>query len=224
MGFIKINILVEGQTEETFVNQILGPHLMQYDIFPVPVIVKTSIEENGTAHKGGFVKYSEIRKQILRLLEDSSADIVTTMIDYYALPKSFPGKENIQGNNCFEKVRFLEQKWFEDIKNQRFVPYLQLHEFEALVFASPLEISKAFPGKQNIHKQLEKIRKGFDSPEEINDNPGANPSSRIIRLIPEYQKVFHGALIAGRTGTDAIISECRHFCEWIDKLKSFRTV
>ncbi len=144
------------------------------------------------------------------------------MMDYYALPKSFPGKEDIQGNNCFEKVRFLEQKWFEDINNQRFVPYLQLHEFEALVFTSPLEVSKAFPGKQNIHKRLENIKNKFDSPEEINDNPDTNPSNRIVKLIPEYQKVFHGALIVGRIGLDKINNECSHFCDWVDKMEGLR--
>lgn len=216
---IKINILVEGQTEETFVNQVLAPYLLEYSIFPVPIILRTNIEENGTTHKGGFVKYSEIRKQILRLLDDSIAKIVTAMMDYYALSKSFPGKEAVQGINCFERVGYLEKMWADDINHQKFLPYLQLHEFEAILFTSPLEISNSFSMK-HINKQLEDIRRKFDSPEEINDNPNTNPSKRIMNIIPQYQKVFHGPLIASRIGLDEIKSQCRHFSDWIDKLRS----
>ncbi|RLC16970.1 MAG: hypothetical protein DRI57_10460 [Deltaproteobacteria bacterium] len=218
----KVNILVEGQTEETFVNSVLAPYLFQYGIFPVPIIVKTNIEENGTTHKGGFVRYSEIRKQILRLLNDSSADIVTTMMDYYALPKSFPGKDDIQGHNCFEKVRYLERAWSEDIHHKKFFPYLQLHEFESILFTSPLEIATVFSEKQYINRRLEDVRKKFSSPEEINDNPNTNPSSRIIKVAPEYQKVFHGPLIAGRIGLEKIKDECHHFSDWINTLKHFK--
>ncbi len=217
---IKISILVEGQTEETFVNQVLAPYLLTYHVFPVPIIIRTTIEENGTVHKGGFVKYAQIRKQILRLSDDSSAGIVTTMMDYYALSKSFPGKEGIQGSNCFERVEYLEKMWADDINRRKFLPYLQLHEFEAILFTSPSEISNSFPRTNNINKLLEDVRKEFHSPEEINDNPNTNPSKRIIRIIPGYQKVFHGPLIAGRIGLKKVKSECRHFSDWLDKLKN----
>lgn len=218
----KVNILVEGQTEETFVNSVLAPYLFRYAVFPVPIIVKTNIEENGTAHKGGFVRYSEVRRQILRLLNDSSADIVTTMMDYYALPKSFPGKENIQGHNCFEKVRYLERAWSEDIHHRKSLPYLQLHEFESILFTSPSEIADAFPERQSVNRRLEEIRKKFGSPEEINDDPNTNHSSRIITVVPGYQKVFHGPLIAGRIGLEKIRDECRHFSDWINTLIHFK--
>ena len=153
------------------------------------------------------------------MLNDSGADIVTTMMDYYALPNSFPGKEDVQGDNCFERVRYLERAWAEDIHHRKFLPYLQLHEFESILFTSPSEMANVFPEKQDINRELEYIRKKFGNPEEINDNPDTNPSSRIMKIVPGYQKVFHGPLIAGRIGLEKIKNECRHFSDWINRLK-----
>jgi hypothetical protein len=93
MKFVKI--YVEGQTEETFVRDVLTPHLSGIGVYPTPVLAKTKREKSGRAFKGGLTSYAKVRRDILRLLDDSSAAAVTTMLDFYGLPKDFPGNSII---------------------------------------------------------------------------------------------------------------------------------
>ena len=88
----KVLILVEGQTEETFVKQTLGPYLSSLGVFVVPTIIATKRIKSGPSFKGGMPSYPKVRREILRLLGDSSAALVTTMIDFYGLRTSFPGR------------------------------------------------------------------------------------------------------------------------------------
>ena len=48
----RILISVEGQTEETFVREIVSPHLSEYDVYPTPVILTTKIVKSGPNFKG----------------------------------------------------------------------------------------------------------------------------------------------------------------------------
>lgn len=214
----KVYILVEGQTEQTFVRDVLAPHLLSFNVFATAVIVKTRQVPNGQNHKGGFVPYPRIKKQIQKLLNDSSVNIVTTMFDYYGLPDNFPGKNNIPKGECCEIIRYLENEWFNDIGHKRFFPYLQVHEFEALLFSSPAHIAEAFPETESL-SQLIKIKNMFKTPEKINDNPQTAPSGRLKNIFSSYEKILHGPLIANRIGLDTIKQECVHFSHWIERLE-----
>ncbi len=90
---IKVLILVEGQTEEAFVKNVLSPHLRNHDVHAIPVIVATKRLLTGDKIRGGYVPYTRLRSEVLRLLNDSSAACVTTMLDYYGLAPEFPGRE-----------------------------------------------------------------------------------------------------------------------------------
>ena len=50
-------------------------------------------------------------------------DLVTTMFDYYKLPKDFPGKGNLLTGTCYERVDILEKAFTEDINHRNFFPY-----------------------------------------------------------------------------------------------------
>ncbi len=147
----------------------------------------------------------------------------TTMFDLYALPNDFPGYNDAKGvNDPYEKINILEQSFSEDIGDQRFIPYIQLHEFETLLFSdlSMLEI-EYFDHDKEISK-LEKMLESFsNNPELINENVDTAPSKRIIKLIPEYKgnKVNVGATIASMIGIEHLKNTCRHFNEWVLKLE-----
>jgi hypothetical protein len=216
----KILILVEGQTEEKFVKEILAPHLVNYDVNIIPTIITTKRIKAGPDFKGGIISYAKVRNDLRRLLGDTSADCVTTMIDLYGLPDDFPGLF-VGSDEPYSKVQTIEQAFEQDVAHDRFSSHLTLHEFEGLLFTKPSEISRTL-NKPEMRNKLEQIRNEFNTPEEINDNPQTAPSKRIEEQFPEYRKTFHGSVISKRIGLEAIRAECPHFGEWVAHLETFR--
>jgi hypothetical protein len=213
----KVLILVEGSTEESFIKRVLSHHLFLRDIIIIPTIITTKRVKIGSDFKGGIVSYQKVRKEILNLLGDQSAHLVTTMFDFYGLPGDFPGCRGLSGNPQ-EKVSEVEKRVNNDINNPRFYSYFSLHEFEGLLFSSPSTISRTLyqPDKE---KTLCKIRNSFPTPEDIDDNPETAPSKRIKTVFPQYEKVVHGSIIAGRIGLETLRSECPHFHEWLERIE-----
>jgi hypothetical protein len=217
---IKVLILVEGQTEEAFVKNLLASHLRGLGVIAIPVIVATKRLLTGDKKRGGYVPYPRLRAEVLRLLNDSSAACVTTMLDYYGLAPEFPGRGTPAGRTSLEKVSSVEQAWATDINCARFIPYLALHEFEAMLFTEPTIIASSF-GQSSLQSALQNIRASFASPEDINDHEETAPSKRLGKLFPSYNKPFYGELIAERIGIGRIRGECVHFGTWLGKLESF---
>lgn len=212
----RVLVLVEGQTEETFVKEVLAPHLSPRGIYLQYTILKTRREVDRPDFRGGVISYRQIRGDVIRLLNDTGAAAVTTMLDYYGLPRDFPGHSTVPAGDCYAQVAHLESEFAADIRSQRFIPFLTLHEFEALIFADPDAIADEFPG---VRTELHVIRDVFGSPEEINDNPNTAPSKRLQDLLGNaYQKTLHGPLISITIGIETIRRECRHFNGWVEKL------
>ncbi len=210
-------ILVEGPTEQGFVLGILAPYLESRALYLKPVTIRTRHEPGRPAFKGGYVTYARTRKQILNFLDDTSASVVTTMLDYYALAQDFPGKATLGSfSMAQDRALHLEEQFQTDIGDRRFIPYLSLHEFEALLFTSP-EIIAQVVGATSLASSLNRIKKSFNSPEEIDDQ---NPPSRRLRdLIPKYNKRVDGPQIASEIGLDRIRRACPHFNDWLVKLE-----
>ncbi|MCP4148866.1 MAG: DUF4276 family protein, partial [bacterium] len=116
-----------------------------------------------------------------------------------------------------QKVESVEKLFAHDIGSKRFLPYLQLHEFEALIFVEPGQLDKI--SHMSLSGQLEKVKASFKSPEEINDNPETAPSRRILKVYPKYRKTTQGPVIVRRIGLDKIRVECKHFDWWISTLE-----
>ncbi|MBD2292232.1 DUF4276 family protein [Anabaena sphaerica FACHB-251] len=206
---IRVNIFVEGQTEETFVRELLYNHFLQQNIYVNPILL------------GGAVTYGKIRKELYRKCSEDSTAFVTTMLDLYGLPKDFPGKSSIlTTNNPFEKAEYLEKQMGVDIGQQNFISNLLVHEFEGLLYSNP----QAFLGwfDKSIVEQLQCERELFLSPEHINDSPITAPSKRILRCCPGYDKPLHGSLIAMDIGLDIIRQQCQHFDKWLTKLENIK--
>ena len=215
----KVLILVEGQTEETFVREVLAPHLAGRGVYPIARLATTKRVKSGSDFKGGIVSYGKFRNDIIRLLGDTSAALVTTMVDFYGLPMDFPGRRSMPTSSCYDQVAYLEQEIHTDIGHPRFLPYLSLHEFEAMLFVGPAKIDGAFPGT-NRRAELVAIKEQFRSPEEIDDDPRTAPSKRIEAIFPGYQKPLHGPLIILEIGIEQIRAECPHFGNWLVELEN----
>lgn len=215
----KLFIFVEGQTEEKFSKELLFPYLESKGIFLQPIISTTKVVKDGKNFRGGLGPYFRIKKEICNLLKDKSARAVSTMLDYYGLPKSFPGRSNPVGLTCFDRAKFVEQSMLADFNDERFIPFLTLHEFEGLLFSSPADMAAGLPGGQNLEAPFKIIRQQFKSPEEINDQPSTAPHQRILNIYPTYQKPTFGVAIASRIGLEKIREQCPHFSGWLTTLE-----
>jgi len=216
---VRLKIITEGQTEETYVRDILYDHLAQFQIFTTPITLVTAIRER-TFRGGHCHKYEIIKKNILRSLNDRNA-IITTMIDFYGLPSDFPGMDRINGIvNPYEKIRIIEQEFSRDINHRHFIPYIQLHEYEALLFSDVDVIDHILsincPSKI---RELRAIIQQFQNPEAIDNNPNTAPSKRLLNLYNPYQKVTDGVRIAKTIPFRTIRTKCQHFNDWIAKLE-----
>ncbi len=216
-----IHVLVEGQTEQAFVNQILQPHLLRLGIIANPVILYTK-RTSTRKYKGGIQSYQKVRKQILELLGDTHAVLVTTMIDLYGLPEHFPNTKMMLNIKGVEKALALENAFTKDIDHPKFKPYLQVHEFEALLFSYPKVFRQFFDSKKydsNI-ENLDRIAQQMQ-PEEIDEGKETAPSKRITAEFPEYkdQKATLGPLLAEAIGLKTIREKCSHFNQWLSFLE-----
>lgn len=221
---IRLNIVAEGQTEQRFIDRLIKPHLASMGVFVSCRCVRTSINhQTGRLHSGGISSFGKLKRDIMRWVrEDERQDArFTTMLDRYGLPGDFPGIEAARNlADPYQAVQDLEESFRDEIADRRFVPYLQLHEFEAILLAGPEAFRRHFPNA-NIDA-LKGLVGRFDTPERIDDGEKTSPSKRIIDIIPEYAylKAVAGPLIAEKIGLDQIRSKCPHFDRWLSKLES----
>ena len=208
----RLYVLVEGQTEEAFVRELLVPHYARSGRFLTPIIVSTS-----PGYKGGVVSYAKAKPQILRLCKQDPDAYVTTMFDLYALPTDFPGKAapayaaNATGH---QKAALLEAQLTQDISQRNFLANLMVYEYEALLYTQPSMFAQ-WTDDASVVLAISAAVISAGSPEDVNDSPQTAPSKRILAAMPSYQKTFHGPLIACDIGLDAMRQACPHFHAWL---------
>ncbi|MEA5594420.1 DUF4276 family protein [Rivularia sp. UHCC 0363] len=214
---IRVHVFVEGQTEETFVRELLYEYFIDKNIYLNPILVRTS-----KTGKGGVVSYAKIKPQVnCKCLEDAKA-FVTTMFDMYALPNDFPGSSSLpKTNEPLHKAEYLEREMGKDIGHDNFIPNLLVHEFEGLLYSNLQTFADWFDEVAVSILQAE--RNAFTSPEHINNNPLTAPSKRIRNCCKGYDKPLHGSLLAIDIGLDNIRQECQHFNQWLLRLESIAT-
>jgi len=101
---------------------------------------------------------------------------------------------------------------------RRFVPFVTMHEFEALLFSDCRRFGRGI-GREDLVPALEAIRRDSATPEEIDDSPMTAPSKRVEGLVAGYQKPLLGTLAALEVGLDAMRAECPHFRTWLEQLE-----
>ena len=220
--YLRLHFVVEGQTEETFANTVLREHFAHQEIVTAAHCVTTR-RQRGATYRGGLVTYRHARDDIRRwAAEDQNRDArFTTMFDLYRLPNDFPGHAAAaKAADPYARVDILEAALREDIGDWRFIPYIQLHEFEALLFADPQRLDTQFPDRPSAIRRLVATAEQFDSPELVNDEPTTAPSKRIMAELPEYagRKASAGPIVARQIGLPTLQSKCRHFREWLERL------
>jgi len=227
---IRLHITAEGQTEERFVKEVLAPYLVERAVWADARCVLTSKNNRlGVEYRGGWRRtsaYATVKKDICTWMkEDRNPEArFTTMFDLYALPRDFPGyAEAYREMDPYRRVSALEQAFAADINGElndtRFVSYIQLHEFEALILSDPKKLDWEFLEHDGpIQRLVEMVANEGGNPELIDDGENTAPSKRIIAEIPEYagNKATSGPLVAGKIGMPRLRERCLHFAEWID--------
>lgn len=221
-----LNAFVEGQAEEMFVKDSIHAYLIAYDIHTNPVIVSTKRQRDGVKFKGGLSNFNFglFKSDLKKLIDSTPHGLVTTIIDYYALPTHFPKyDERVSLGTQIEKVEFLENALWEEMGSPaNFIPYIQLHEFEALLFSD----RKGFEANVSRAETLNglcAIIDEFENPEDINEGSETAPSKRIRSIYPSYEKVVEGNIIISDIGIETIKAKCPHFSSWLDKIVEYRS-
>ncbi len=219
---IRVNVVVEGQTEEGFVKRVLCPYLSEKNIVLTPRVVLLKRSKRSVA-RGGIRNYAQPKRDIQQWMKEDKSAYCTTMFDVYALPTDFPGMSDIPPRSTpHQRVLHLEQAFSADLGNPRgFIPHLQLHEFEAILFSDINILDDALSTFTSVskHNELLQIMSNFENPELIDDDPTTAPSKRLYHLYPAYDKRFFGELVAESIGMDRIRAVCPHFNSWIERLE-----
>jgi len=214
----RVIVICEGPTEQEFCTDVLMPYFSKKNIFIESPLIKKS--------GGGIVPWRTLKKQIeIHLKQDSSA-IISTLIDYYGIPEryGYPAWEEAHHEtNKSVRMDIIEDAMHQSIADRwqhRFVPYIQLHEFEGLLFNNVKVFTDNFTDYE--FAEFEDFRRIFDqfpNPEDINDNPETAPSKRLIRHIKGYNKIVYGATIASDIGLTKIREKCPRFNNWINTIE-----
>jgi hypothetical protein len=210
-----VYFIVEGQTEEEFINTTVRHYFYNLEIYDVRAFQL----ETSPGFKGGDLSFKRYQHNIELLLKRETDIIVTSLIDFFRLKSDFPKYEEAKGvvdKNA--KVSFLEASIREVINNRFFIPYIQLHEFEGVLFSD----KAGFDYITNIDPwnltMLHQVVDTFDNPELINDGAATAPSKRLESLISGYRKTLHGPIMADEIGMNRILARCPRFCNWISTL------
>ena len=213
----RLVIVVEGDTEKAFIDSVLAKYLFTKGIFDVSCF---KIKHT----KGGLTKYQHLKTDLINCIFETNV-IVSTLIDFYALPKDFPGyQEALSITNKSAKLSFIEKAILADLEKEKnkplpnLIPYIQLHEFETLVFTSLDSITSLYGIDEMNFEELKKVFQNYPNPEEINESSETAPSKRLKKLIKGYNKINDGIMIIEETTIHTILDKCPRFNNWVNLL------
>ena len=222
---VEIKVLVEGETEQTFVRDVLQPHLGGFGASIWAVLPGRRND------RGGVKKWESAKGDLVRLLKQRLP--CTTMFDYYAMPLDWPGRRAATSLPWNERAAHVESCIRSDLaaafggeyEVRHLIPYVQLHEFEALLFAGIVHMADvlapiAAQSASQLTSQFQKILDEKGEPEAIDDSRETCPSRRITNLVAAYKKRTNGPIIATRIGLSELRQRCPHFSEWVGKLEA----
>ncbi len=224
----RLLIIVEGQTEETFVREVLRPYLQEAGFVAVDARLMGNVRQR--SRRGGARKWPPIKRELLSHLAQDRSAVLGLMVDYYGMPQSadggWPGRAGAPALPIMRRGSFVEEAINEQVADamgstfdpRRFVPCVVMHEFEGLLFSDCLAFAQSL-GRPELAQRFQDIRDCFRSPEEINDSPATAPSKRLEGLVSGYEKPLLGTLAALGIGLDTIMQECQHFRRWMIRLE-----
>ena len=215
-------VICEGQTEEAFISQVLAPAFYAQGLQLQGITVSTS-----SGRKGGALSYGRLRPAVRNALASATVVAVSTLVDLYKLDTDFPGHaEAMARPHLAARLQALEAAFHADIVTYsgcaptRFIPHIQPHEFEALLFSDVGALTGMETGWAPALQALSAVRAAVATPEDINQGHATKPSAQLETLLqsPGYRKLRHGPIAAERLGLNRMEQECPHFSGWLAQL------
>jgi len=203
----EIVAIVEGQTEQTFIGNQLKAHLGQWGVSI------WAVRSGKSRRRGGVQKWESARNDITRILKEGR--YCTTMFDFYAMPSDWPGRIEAADLPWDRRGDYVENAILKDLAQyigeqfnpNQFIPYVQVHEFEALMFSDVKTLTEVCvplcrPFPPNLHDNFIKILEQAGNPEAIDDGYETCPSRQITNVVKGYRKRVHSPIVAVRIGLD----------------------
>jgi hypothetical protein len=218
---IVVYAIVEGKTEEQFVKDVLAPYLGDRGIF----MYASQVTKSG--EKGGDVKFSRVKRDIRGYLTQQADTYVTTLIDYYGV-KEWPATQDVRPNATpaeiadiinTETKRIVDSEFERWDSSNRFIPYMAIHEFEALLFSDSAILARSLGVAKS---KIDAVLSSCDGPEAINNSPQTAPSKRLDSWSDrrKFPKTTDGIQIAKEIGIETMRQECHLFDEWLTRIES----
>lgn len=217
---IRLNITAEGFSEERFIADIIRPHLINFNVYTE---VRKVLTNRKLRKRGGIVGYGKFKNDVTQWFRECPDVYHSTFIDLYGLNTDFPGHQTTKGLQPYQRIVEMERLLKEDLRFRFFIPYIQLHEFEALLFADTVKMEDWLSLYNKLPTNcFSNIRNSVPdaNPELINNSPETAPSKRILQLCNTYDKVDDGVLILKEIGLNTLRKECSHFNNWLTQLEN----
>ncbi len=220
-NYINVIAIVEGKTEQIFIESVLQPYLAEKMIF----INATQVSKPG--QKGGNVRFERVKKDLALHLKQRSDTYITTLVDYYGT-EEWPGLEKVVKNaspeqiaQCINEATKKEAVALFSAQQaeRRFIPYMAIHEFEALLFSDSATLASAIGISE---EQVITLLTDCGEPEAINNSPQTAPSKRLDEWFKtgKFPKTTMGIAIAQRIGIPRIREKCPLFNAWITSFET----
>ncbi|WP_420458457.1 DUF4276 family protein [Neolewinella sp.] len=215
---IQLIVICEGESERGFCQLVLAPYLLPLGIYLRPPLIKKS--------GGGMVHWLVLQRQLEMHLKQEKQAYITTFIDLYGIKArhKVPGFTKIGSTNSLNRVLAMERGMKEAIPQEmryRFLPYIQLHDFEALLFSDVTVFHDTFSEADFADAtELDRIATAYQNPEDINDSKVTAPSKRLERILPGYDKALDGPILAQEIGMERLLERCPHFRGWVEGLRN----
>lgn len=211
-------VVCEGQTEREFCRSVVAPAVSSAGVWLAGTLVGKPQRK-----RGGISGWNLYRSELVRLAKQRGDRHVGLLVDYYAMPASWPGRASAMTMPPLARGVHVEEALQQDLARElagRFHPCVQLHEFESLLFVEPqhtamkLAIMSASVNPETLVREFQEIAEGCGgSVELIDDSPEHAPSKRIGRLVPTYDKVAWGVTAV----MDLDVQDLRAGCAWLDR-------
>ncbi|TFH52200.1 DUF4276 family protein [Actinomyces viscosus] len=216
----QVAVLVEGQTEEVVVKNVLRDAASSRGICLTPVVVTTSSTPTGAHRGGGHWKHYDAK--LLALPKASHWYRVGLLLDYYQYPRGAPGRNTGPANHTGDSGPGRQSALISALRGEypdpRFRPLVVLHEIEALVLAA-IDAGQGdglLPERGLVELRQAITRAG--GPEQVNSGPGTAPSKRLEAADPRYMKTVTGPLLIAEAGLGAVLARCPSFRAWWEDL------
>lgn len=220
--YIEVMAVVEGKTEQRFIEKILCKYLADKNIAIKAVLISKKGE------KGGDVRFCRAKIDIRNFLKQRSDTYVTTFIDYYGI-KEWPGVDEVpERANPTQIASIINEATKEELAakypdiqvERRFIPFIAVHEFEALLFSD----SRILASKLSISEEVvQAVLEECEEPEAINNSRETAPSKRIHTLSSgTFKKTLTGLDIAEAIGIQKMRDKCPNFNAWLKALEEIQ--